>query len=298
MLKPSGIIPAMVTPFTDKDELNEPVVRQMVNYFIESGVHGIFCLGTNGEFFSMNEAEKLLLVQIAVEESGGRVPIYAGAGGITTREAATLAAKFEQVGADALSIITPYFVPVSQQEMVQHYKSIAASTSLPILLYNIPARTGVSLAPQTVEALSKVPNIVGIKDSSGNFDAILEYIERTDPDFAVMAGTDSLILATLMAGGSGAVAATANIVPKLVVSIYEHWLKGELELAKQAQMKLRPIRNASQLGTLPSAFKAAMNMLGIPVGSTRLPVGAISDNAKEELKQILQLYSAGEGLHL
>ncbi|WJH33830.1 dihydrodipicolinate synthase family protein [Paenibacillus sp. CC-CFT747] len=213
MLKPEGIIPAMVTPFTEDGSLNEPAVRQLIEHLLKAGVHGIFVLGTNGEFFSMTEEEKVELVRIAADAIGGRVPLYAGAGTITTAGTARLARKLEEAGADALSVITPYFVPVTQAEMKRHYEAVAASVENPILLYNIPSRTGVTLEVETVAALAVLPNVVGIKDSSGNFEYVLQLIHRTGPSFAVMAGTDSLILPTLLAGGTGAVAASANAAP-------------------------------------------------------------------------------------
>jgi 4-hydroxy-tetrahydrodipicolinate synthase len=272
MFKPEGIIPAMITPFTPNDEINEQAIRQLVQRFIEAGAHGIFCLGTNGEFFALSYEEKVRIAEIVADEAGECIPIYMGTGGISTKEVVKLSREMERIGIDALSVITPYFLPFTQKELMHHYQVLADSTSLPILLYNIPARTGNSLEPKTVAELSKLPNIVGIKDSSGSFENILQYIEQTGPDFSVLAGTDSLILWTLLAGGKGAIAATANIAPQLVVAIYEHWRKGEVKEAHELQNQLRPIRSVMQKGTLPSALKEAMNQLGLPVGAARAPV--------------------------
>ncbi|MFC4775769.1 4-hydroxy-tetrahydrodipicolinate synthase [Paenibacillus sp. GCM10023252] len=295
LLRPHGIIPAMLTPFNAQDQVDEDALRQSVNRFIQAGVHGLFCLGTNGEFFSLTMEEKLRIVTVIVEEAAGRVPVYAGAGAITTRESVQLAEGMEAAGADALSVITPYFTPVSQLELTVHYKAIASATSLPIMLYHIPARTGVTLEGSTVEKLASVPNIVGVKDSSGSFDNILQLIDRTDGgDFSVLAGTDSLILWTLLAGGTGAVAGTANIAPRLAVSIYERWRNGDLEGAKQSQARLLPIRRAAGLGTIPAPFKEALNLLGISSGLARKPAGPLSEQAREELRSILALYNAEE----
>ncbi|TDF98710.1 4-hydroxy-tetrahydrodipicolinate synthase [Paenibacillus piri] len=288
MFKPEGIIPAMITPFTPNDEIHEQAIRQMVNRFIDAGAHGIFCLGTNGEFFSLTYDEKVRIAEIVADEAKGRIAVYMGTGGISTREVVRLSRDMERIGIDALSVITPYFLPFSQKELIGHYSAVAAATSLPILLYNIPARTGVSLEPNTVAELSGVPNIVGIKDSSGSFENILQYIERAEPDFSVLAGTDSLILWTLLAGGKGAIAATANIAPELVVSIYELWKKGRLTEAQQNQNRLRPIRAAIQAGTLPSALKEALNMLGLQAGQARAPVAPVGDQVKEELLSLVQ----------
>ncbi|CAN7630415.1 4-hydroxy-tetrahydrodipicolinate synthase [Paenibacillus sp. LjRoot153] len=294
MLKPAGIIPAMITPFDDNQNINESALRLFVRRFITANVHGLFCLGTNGEFFTLTMEEKLRVAEIVIEEAQGRVPIYVGAGCVGTQETAQLAARLEQMGADALSIITPYFLTFTQQELIGHFRTVAEATKLPILLYNIPARTGNTLLPKTVMELSKVPNIVGIKDSSGSFDNILQVLEQCDPDFAVLAGTDSLILPTLMAGGHGAIAATANVFPEVVRSIYDLWLQGKPEEAELSQRKLRALRSAFSMGTLPSVLKEVLNMLGLPAGDPRLPVQPLSPTAKAELKIVMDPYvSAG-----
>ncbi|TCP23761.1 4-hydroxy-tetrahydrodipicolinate synthase [Scopulibacillus darangshiensis] len=290
MPKLKGVVPAILTPLTKEEEINEPVTRQLVNHLIESGVHGIFCLGTNGEFATLSEEEKIKVAQIVIEETNGRVPVIVGTGGNSTKEVIAFSKKIEETGANMLSIITPYFDPPSQTELIKHYEKIAAATSLPIILYNMPSRTGVSLAPETVSVLSRIPHIEGIKDSSGNFDLILQYIEQTDDDFSVLSGNDSLILWTLMAGGEGGVAATANMFPELVLSIYDNWKKGNLEEAKLSQNKLRAIRNASKMGTTPSVFKKAVELLGIPVGPPRSPVMELSEEATNRLRDVLQLY--------
>jgi 4-hydroxy-tetrahydrodipicolinate synthase len=285
------MIPAMITPLTEDEELNESALRQWVKRFIDAGVHGLFCLGTNGEFFSLTFEEKIRVAQIVVEETGGRVPVYAGAGAIGTRETIRLIRKMEDIGVDAVSVITPYFLTFTQKELQDHFMRLADSTSLPIVLYNIPARTGNHLQAKTVAELSKIPNIVGIKDSSGSYDTILQYIAATESsDFAVLAGTDSLILSTLMAGGKGAIAATANIFPEVVVSIYEHWRQGNFAESEKAQRTLRSLRNAFGLGTLPSVLKETANRIGLPAGPARLPVSPLSAQAKEELNEMIQAY--------
>lgn len=295
MLKPAGIIPAMITPFDETQNINESALRQLVRRFIDANVHGLFCLGTNGEFFTLTIEEKLRVAEIVIEEARGRLPIYVGAGCVGTKETAQLAARLEQMGADALSMITPYFLTFTQQELIGHFRTVAEATALPIILYNIPARTGNSLLPRTVLELSKVPNIVGIKDSSGSFDNILQILELCEPDFAVLAGTDSLILPTLMAGGHGAIAATANVFPEIVSSIYDLWMQGKPEEAELSQRKLRALRSAFSMGTLPSVLKEVMNMIGLPAGEPRLPVQPLTPSAKAELRIVMDRYM-GEGV--
>jgi 4-hydroxy-tetrahydrodipicolinate synthase len=291
VLIPKGIIPAMVTPFNAENKLNKTALRQMVHRFIDAGVHGLFGLGTNGEFFSLSFDEKIRIAEIVIEETKGRIPVYMGAGGISTEETIVLTRKFEEIGVNAVSVITPYFLTFTQKELYDHFASLADSTSLPIVLYNIPARTGNNLQAKTVAELSQIPNIVGIKDSSGSYDNILSYIEATDSTaFSVLAGTDSLILSTLMAGGQGAIASTANVFPEQVVSIYKYWKQGELNKAEEAQRVLRKLRSAFGLGTLPSVLKEVMNMTGLPAGPSRRPVGPLTEQAKDELKKMVQAY--------
>jgi len=281
----------MITPFTEDQSLDEAGLRFLVRRLIKQGVHGLFCLGTNGEFMMLNDQEKITIAEIVVEESAGQVPVYAGTGGISTAETIALTREMERVGVDAVSVITPYFLTFSQDELMHHYEQIAASTVLPIVLYNIPNNTGNALHPNTVAKLARTPNIVGIKDSSGRMDVILQFLDAADEQFSILAGTDSLILPTLMAGGTGAIAATSNLLPQLVVSIYTNWKNGDLEAAQQAQDALRPLRRSFQLGTIPSALKQAMSLLGLPAGPARLPVSGLGESQMRELEAMIRHYT-------
>lgn len=286
-----GIIPAMLTPLTGEQQVNEQVARQLTRRMIDAGVNGVFALGTNGEFHLLDEQEKLKLAQIVVDEVNGTVPVIMGSGGNATADVIGLSKKMEELGADALSVITPFFIAPSQEELYVHFAKIAESTALPVLLYNIPSRTGVHLEADTVARLAKIPNIVAIKDSSGKFENIQQYIQATqDEDFSVLAGTDSLILQTLNAGGSGAVAATANMLPEVVVSIYQNWLKGDLEAAQKAQDLLNPLRDTFKHGTLPSVLKKAVELSGIPVGPPKLPVSELSGEALAIVQEMVSSY--------
>lgn len=291
MLEVKGIIPAMVTPLNQREEIDEQALRGMVNRYIDAGVHGLFCLGTNGEFFNLSFDEKLEVAKIVIDETRGRVPVYAGAGCAGTGETRRLAQKLEQAGADALSVITPYFLTYTQQELQYHFEAVAGDTPLPIVLYNIPARTGNTLSMETVAKLAELPNVVGIKDSSGSFDTLLQLIDRTPASFSVLAGTDSLILSTLMSGGTGAIAATANVFPAVVVAIYEHWRRGEYEAAEQAQRILRDLRAAFGLGTLPSVLKAVLDEIGLSAGPARRPVAPLTPQALEKVRRMVAGYA-------
>lgn len=286
-----GIFPAMLTPLDSDQKVNEKVLREITNYFIEAGVHGLFALGTNGEFHLFSEEEKLNIAKIIIDEAKGRVPVMIGTGGNGTAEVIELSKKMEALGADALSVITPYFVTPSQEDLAAHYEKIAEAVSIPVLLYNIPGKTGMTIEPETVARLAKVKNIAGIKDSSGKFENIEQYINVTkEEDFSVLAGTDSLILKTLMAGGVGAIAATANMLPKTVVAIYNNWLNGNIEEAQKAQEELQPLRDTFLLGSIPSALKKAVELKGIPVGAPRLPISELSGEALEKVKKMVQYY--------
>lgn len=284
------MIPALVTPFNEQGHVDERTLEELVKKMVTAGCHGIFVLGSNGEFFSLTEEEKLKIAKVAVGAAGGMVPVYAGSGGNSTEETILLTNKMEEVGVTAVSVITPYFVKLSQEELKKHYTDIANTVNLPIILYDIPGLTGNPLNPTTVKDLAAIPNIVAIKDSSGNFDNVLKNLAAQDDSFTVLVGTDSLILPTLMAGGGGAIAATANFMPDVVVSIYEKWKTGDIEAAELEQRKLRAIRNAFSKGTLPSVLKEAMNQSGMIVGEPRLPVHPVSEQVQAEIKEIVLNY--------
>ncbi len=287
-LEVKGIIPAMVTPLDKNEELDEDGLREIVNYLIDSGVHGVFVCGSQGENYALRDDEKKQAIKVTVDEANGRVPVYAGTGDITTRTVIELSRYARDVGVDAVSVITPFFIKPTQEELYKHYKAVAKAVDIPTLLYNNPGRTGVNLDVSTVKRLAQIDNIVGIKDSSGDLTLTAEYIRSCPDDFAVIAGRDSLILATLLYGGKGAIAATANVVPKLVVGIYESFIKGDIDRAKDLQFKLLPLRLAFDLGTFPVVIKEAMNLIGKPAGPAKSPVAHLNEDDRKKLKDILK----------
>lgn len=290
MLEIKGIVPAILTPFDKEEKINENELRNQINRMINAGVHGIFSLGTNGEFFTLTYEEKIKIMEIVVDEVNGRVPVYAGTGCITTKETIMLSKEAEKAGVDAISVITPYFAAISQEEIYQHYYNVAEAISLPVIVYNIPARTGTSISPETIARLSKINNIKAVKDSSGNFDNMLQYIEKTkDEDFVVLSGNDSLILWNLLAGGSGAVTGVANIYPETMVSIYNLWKTGKLTEARAKQDSIRPIRNCLKLGNPNTIVKKATQLLGYNTGECRAPFNHITEEAIVELKRTMEI---------
>jgi len=286
--QPMGIIPAMVTPFTVEGELEMEALRQLTHYLIDGGVDGLFVTGSQGEFWALTPEEKQRLWEAVVQEADGRAPVYAGTGAVTTREVIELNYRAEAAGVDAVSIITPFFIRPTEAEMEAHYRSIAQATSLPILLYNNPSRTGgVNLSPRLVARLAAVDNIVGIKDSSGDLTLTTEYIRVAPDGFAVLSGRDTLIFAGLVHGAEGAIAATANVVPQLVGEIYAAFQAGEIARARRAQERLAPLRLAFELGSFPVVVKEALELIGIPAGPCRGPVGPLAPDKRAELRQVL-----------
>lgn len=285
--KVRGIIPAVVTPFGKDGKLNLPALRKLLDHLIGSGVHGVFVAGGQGEFWALDAEEKKKVIETAVDEARGRVPVYAGTGAETTWESIKLTQIAEAAGADAVSVITPYYVAPSQDEMLEHYRAIAKSTKLPVVLYNNPPRTGNNISPTMIEKAAKVENIVGVKDSGGDMTQACEYIRRTDKGFAVLMGRDTMIFAGMCVGAKGSITATANVAPKLVVEIYEAYMAGDLARAQKCQDRLAPLRLAFELGTFPVVIKEALEMIGIEAGPARMPVGPMKQDKREELRKVL-----------
>jgi 4-hydroxy-tetrahydrodipicolinate synthase len=290
MLKtaPSGIIPAMVTPLTADEEINEKALRRLTNHLIDGKVHGVFAVGSQGEFWALSHDEKRRVWETVVDEARGRVPVYAGTVGVTTRETIELTRLAEKAGVDAVSILTPYFINPNDDQMFDHFKAVAESTSLPILVYTNPARTNLKISPGLLARLAQVKGIVGIKDSSGDLELTAEYIRVVPPGFSVLMGRDTLIYASLSYGTKGGIAATANVKPALVASIYDKYMAGDLAGALQAQRELAPLRLAFVWGTFPVVIKEALNLMGMDVGPCRAPVGPLSADQREKLKKVLQ----------
>jgi len=287
-----GIVPPVATPMQHNEDLDLPRLKWFLDYLIAEGVHGVFVLGTNSEFYALDEREKQEVIATAVTHVRRRVPVYAGTGAETTREVLRLTKMAEREGADGVSIITPYFVNPSQHEIYDHYRRIAESTSLPVLLYNNPGTCGgIKIDVDTVARLAEIPNILGVKDSSGDLQNTLEYIRVVPDRFAVMMGRDTLIYSALEMGARGAVPATGNIAPALLVEIYEAFMRGDKAASKAAQLRLNPIRLSLTLGTAPGGVKAALTLLGKSIGPSRSPVGPLSPDKEQQMR--LSLEQAG-----
>ncbi|MCI0683074.1 MAG: 4-hydroxy-tetrahydrodipicolinate synthase [Gemmataceae bacterium] len=284
-----GIIPPVATPMQANEDLDLPRLRWFIDHLLANGVHGIFVLGTNSEFYALDEKEKQQVIATAVEHVRGRAPVFAGTGAETTREVIRLTQMAEKEGVDGVSVITPYFIAPNQQEIFDHYRRIAEHTRLPVVLYNNPATCGgVRIEVDTVARLAQIPNIRAIKDSSGDLQNTNELIRAVPDTFSVMMGRDTLIFPALLFGAKGAVPATGNIAPQLLVEIYEKFVRGDLEGSKAAQLRLNPVRMSLTLGTAPGGVKAALQLLGLPIGPCRSPVAPLPPDKLQKMREALQ----------
>jgi 4-hydroxy-tetrahydrodipicolinate synthase len=288
-MKIHGIIPPVVTPFKPDESLDLPRLKQHIDWLIGHRIHGIFVLGTTGECCSLDEREKQEVIATAVAHVNKRVPVFAGTGAETTREAIRVTRMAEKEGVDGVSVITPYFIMPTQNEIADHYRRIADQTKLPIVLYSNPATCGgLKIEPETVARLAEVPNIQGIKDSSGDLQSFIETVRMAPERFSVLIGRDTLICASLMFGGKGAVPASCNVAPGYCVAIYEAYQRGDIEASKAAQAKLSPVRISLTLGTAPGPVKVAMKLIGQDVGVGRSPLGPLAPDKLEKMKSVLK----------
>lgn len=291
MFKPEGILPALVTPFTDdRKSIDEDRLRALVNHCLELGVHGVVPCGTTGEFVNLTSEEKKYVIKIVVDEVNGRVPVVAGTGASGTREAVEMTKYAKDVGATAALIVTPYYMKPADRGIYEHYQTIASEVDLPLILYNIPQCTGLELPWQMVEDLAQIPNIVGVKDSSGQLKFILAILEKVRDKVNVLCGHDEVVVAGLAVGCSGAILASANVIPDVWIQIYNHVNNNEMQQARELQYKVqkiaRIIAGSGAVGT-----KEALNMMKVKVGPVRKPLsfgGELTYEAKEELRLDLE----------
>ena len=289
-----GIITPIVTPFHRDEEqsINYEALEKLINYLIEHGVKGIFILGSNGEFHVIDEEEKVELAKRTIEIVNHRVPVFVGTGCCSTRETVRLSRKMEELGADALSVITPYFLKPTNENLYAHYKTIAQSVSLPIVLYNIPKATGCPLDPELVDRLADIENIKAIKDSSGELDRLEAYAKiAKEKDFELLVGSDSKISYAYGIGATAAVAGTSNVIVDTLVGLDEALRTGNAIKAEKLQKDIDVLRGVLKLGTVPSAMKRSCELAGIaPVGPARMPVQELSKEDDQKIIQMLKYY--------
>ena len=286
---PKGIVVPIVTPVTEDGKLNEKAYRGLVDYLADNGIHGVFPFGTTGEFYAYDLGFYTDLLEITKDAVRGRMQIYAGANHITTKGAIQIAKAVEKVGGiDALSVLTPMFVSQTQEEVCTYYKEIAAATSLPIIIYNNKPKTNVTVEPATIAKLAEIDNIVAAKDSTGDMTNAEEYIRLTrGMDFSVMMGRDTLILAGLHYGASGAIASCANVAPRIAVDIYEKFQAKDYQGALDAQFKLSALRIATNMGSFPVTLKEALKLIGHDCGDCVRPILPLHEEQREKLRKVL-----------
>ena len=286
-----GIIVPIITPIDESELVDEARLRRQVDYVIEGGVSGILAFGSNGEFYVTEEEEQQRTLKIILDQAAGRVPVFMGIGAISTKVCVRIARMARETGADAVSVLQPMFLKPTEEELFTHFKTIAESVpDLPVLLYNNPGRTGYTLSAGLVARLAHgVPNIVGMKDSSGDMTQNEEFIRcNRDVGFKVLGGKDTLVFPCLCVGGGGSVCTMANFVPKLVCSIYDLYMAGNLDGAREAQYKLNPMRLAMDKSSFPVATKDYCNLLGLDMGLPYLPNKPASGGGREALIQELK----------
>jgi len=280
-----GCFVAIVTPFKG-GEIDEDTFRQLIQFQLEKGVDGIVPCGTTGESPVLSHEEHKRLIKITVEEVKGKAAVIAGTGSNSTKETEELTVYAREVGADGALVITPYYNKPTQKGMEKHYQKLA-EIGLPIIIYNVPSRTGVNILPSTVAKLSKLKNIAGIKEASGKMDQVSEIILSSDPEFAVLSGDDSLTLPILSLGGVGVISVLANILPKEVTELVKAWLEGEVEKAKKMHYKLFSLFKAMFIETNPIPVKTAMAKLKMIPKEWRLPLCEMEKGNEETLEKIL-----------
>jgi 4-hydroxy-tetrahydrodipicolinate synthase len=281
-----GVFVPNITPFSAQ-KVDEPALKRLLDYLIEQGASGIVPCGTTGESATLDHAEHRHVVDLTIQHVAGRVPVIAGTGSNSTAEAIELTRRAEQAGADAALLIAPYYNRPMQSGLIAHFTAIAQGTSLPIIMYNIPKRTGVNMEPETVAALSKVPNIVGIKEASGDLNQTNEILRLAEPGFAVLSGDGNMTFAICCLGGVGAILADAHILPREWARMVELIAAGEIAGAREIHFRLLPIAKALFLETSPVPTKAAMEMLGIVGGETRLPLLPATEKCRAVLREEL-----------
>jgi 4-hydroxy-tetrahydrodipicolinate synthase len=289
-----GVVPAMATAFRDDHSVDEGRVRELIEWYLECGVHGISVAGSQGEFFSLDDDERLRLVRIAVETIKGRVPLYAGTGAVTTQAAIRLTREAEDLGADVALVITPYFVQPSQDELVEHYTAIARATRLPVMLYNNPPRTSVNVLPGTLARCMEAPNIVGIKDSSGDVTQAVEYLLQAPRPALLFSGRDTVALALMLHGAQGTISPAANVFPCLMVRLYDACRAGDFAAARRISDIFAPLRAAWALGSFPVVIREAMALVGHGAGPARPPIMPLPAAKRAVLQKVVDGIAAEE----
>ncbi|MGC8492959.1 MAG: 4-hydroxy-tetrahydrodipicolinate synthase [Syntrophobacteraceae bacterium] len=284
----SGAIVAIVTPFK-AGEIDEAGLRKLVDFQIANGTNGIVPCGTTGESPTLSHKEHERVVDIVIEQTAGRVPVIAGSGSNSTEEAISLTAHAKKAGADGALMVAPYYNRPSQEGLYRHFERVAKSVDIPIILYNIPGRTGVNIEPATIERLSRIDNIVGVKEATGSMKQITDIISLCPENFTVLSGDDYLTFPLMCAGGKGVISVVSNVAPRPMADLCKLFFEGRFEEARKHYYKLLPLCHILFLETNPTPIKAALAMMNM-IGSeeVRLPLVPVSESNKERLRKELK----------
>ena len=284
-----GSIVAIVTPFKD-GRIDEKVYRNLIEFQIENGTDGIVPCGTTGESATLSHEEHERLIELTIETVKGRVPVIAGTGSNNTAEAVRLTRHAKKAGADAALLITPYYNKPTQEGLYQHYKKVAGEVDIPIILYNVPGRTGVNMLPETVARLAEIKNIVGIKEATGDLKQISDVISLCPKEFLILSGDDFTVYPTLAVGGHGVISVVANVAPKDMAGLCDAYFAGDMKKANELHYKLLPLNAAMFYETNPIPVKTALSLMGKVSGEFRLPLCQMSEGNLNKLKKIMKDY--------
>lgn len=284
----TGVCPALVTPFHESGRIDYHAFAKLIDYQIGAGVDAVCVCGTTGEASTLTPAEQTELIRFCVEHTAGRVPVIAGTGSNSTGEAIEKSCHAQSAGADALLIVTPYYNKATQAGLIRHYEAIAASTDIPILLYNVPGRTGVSFTAETYAELSRLPNINGVKEAGGDLSLILRTRRLCPDDFYIWSGNDDQIVPCMALGAQGVISVAANMIPEAMVELSHQCLRGDFEAATALQIEYAELIDALFSEVNPIPVKAAMELFGMCSGHLRLPLCPISQANLERLRGELE----------
>jgi len=283
----TGMGTALVTPFLSDGSIDEKRVRQLVRRQVDAGIHFVSPCGTTGEAPTLSHDDKLRVIDLVVDEVAGKVPVLAGAGGYDTREIMAFARELESHGVDGLLSVTPYYNRPTQEGLYQHYKAVADSTSLPIVLYNVPSRTGVNMDAATVARLAEIPNIVGTKEASFNIGQVCEVYASVPENFIILGGDDPLVVALMAVGGRGLISVTSNEIPAEMVQVMEFCERGDFAGARKLHTWCLPLIQANFLESSPGPLKAAMAAMGLLEEAYRLPLVPPGVNTRNRIMHVL-----------
>jgi 4-hydroxy-tetrahydrodipicolinate synthase len=284
----TGVGTALVTPFTKNGDLDEAAVRRLGRRQIDGGVHFLVPCGTTGETPTLTAEERLRIVEILIDEAHGQVPVLAGAGGYDTKEVIHMAREMERLGVSGLLSVTPYYNKPTQEGLYQHFKAIAESTPLPIIVYNVPGRTGVNVEVATLARMAEMPNIVGVKEASGNMTQMCEVAKAVPPEFLVLSGDDALTLPLMAVGGCGIISVASNEIPREMVQMVEAAERNDFAAARAVHSRILPLMQINFVEANPIPVKSAMAAMGLLEETYRLPMVAPRPASKEKILKVLK----------